>query len=197
VFRLVHIALSPLVAIVEGISKMALHWTGGRAFTGRLFGGRDELRLFMQEAASGLSAEEKRMIGRVLDLQSRRVRHVMTPIASAVSVGENEPVSRALELSRKRNVTRLLVTNAETGRVTGLLSAQELMLVENLDCGRPARDFVKPALFLKEDHSLESALHRMQLGGERLAVVLDARQAETGVISLQDVLKAVFGEVTL
>src|SRR5208283_2528585 len=51
VFRLVHIMLSPLVAMVEGVSQMALRLTGGRAFTGWLFGSREEMRSVMQETA--------------------------------------------------------------------------------------------------------------------------------------------------
>src|SRR5580698_10255254 len=44
VFRLVHIVLRPLVWMVEGVSNMVLRWTGGRTFTGRLFGSREEMR---------------------------------------------------------------------------------------------------------------------------------------------------------
>ncbi|MGA2853629.1 MAG: DUF21 domain-containing protein [Verrucomicrobiota bacterium] len=43
-FRMVHLMLSPLVAMVEGVSNMALRLTGGRAFTGRIFGSREEMR---------------------------------------------------------------------------------------------------------------------------------------------------------
>ena len=50
VFRPVHFILRPLVALVEWISVMVLRWTGGRAFTGRLFGNREEMRAVMQES---------------------------------------------------------------------------------------------------------------------------------------------------
>ena len=69
VFRLVHAVLSPLVAVVEGVSRMLLRLTGGRAFTGRLFGSREEMRSVMQESAQSLTSDERAMINRVLDLQ--------------------------------------------------------------------------------------------------------------------------------
>src|SRR5258708_29672165 len=55
VFRPIYFLLSPLVLIVEDVSQIILRWTGGRAFTGRLFGNREEMRAFMQESAQSLT----------------------------------------------------------------------------------------------------------------------------------------------
>src|SRR5262249_41600638 len=73
-FRVVYLALRPLVAPVAWISRWLLRWSGGRRFTGRLFGNRDELRWVMQESSQGLSSEERTMINRVLDLQNFTVQ---------------------------------------------------------------------------------------------------------------------------
>ena len=56
---------------------------------------------------------------------------------------------------------------------------------------------MKPALFLDEDLRLEVALRRMQRSGQRLAVVLGRDRREIGIMSLQDILKVIFGEVSL
>ena len=56
---------------------------------------------------------------------------------------------------------------------------------------------MQPALFLDEDLRLEVALRRMQRSGQRLAIVLAATGARVGIVSLQDVLKVIFGEVSL
>jgi CBS domain containing-hemolysin-like protein len=73
-FRVVHLFLRPLVAIVTAASALLANWTGGRAFTGSLFGNREELRLLMQESAQTLTSDEQAMINRVLDFQSITVR---------------------------------------------------------------------------------------------------------------------------
>src|SRR5580698_8987902 len=102
-FRLVHRLLAPLVAVVAWFSRGLLHWTGGQAHTGRLFGSREELRFVMQEAAPNLTSEERAMINRVLDLPNLRVRHVMVPMANAVTVSADKPISEAIALSRHLN----------------------------------------------------------------------------------------------
>jgi putative hemolysin len=198
-FRLVYLLLRPLVAVVEWVSGVLLRWRGGNAFTGHLFGNREELRLMMQESTQSLSSEERTMINRVLDLQTLTVRQVMAPLAQAVTVNAPTPVGELLRLCRERKFTRLPVWDARDGqrRIVGLVSLDPLLYQGNLDPSRPVADFLKPALYLEEDLRLEIALRRMQRGGQRLAIVLARDQREIGILSLQDVLKVIFGEVSL
>jgi CBS domain containing-hemolysin-like protein len=197
-FRFVHLLLRPLVAIVETISDSLLKWRGGKVFTGRLFGNREELRMLMQESGQGLTTEERAMINRVLDLQSLTVRQAMVPLAHAVVVNASDPVSRALELCREKKLTRLPVLGERDGqqRVIGLISLERL-LFGGLIPTRPIGDHLRPALFLEEDLRLELALRRMQRSGQRLAIVLGRDQREIGILSLEDILKVIFGEVRL
>ena len=71
-----------------------LRWTGGRAFTGRLFGNREEMRAVMQESAQAFTTDERAMINRVLDLQNFTVRQIATPLAKTVTV-ETQHADRA------------------------------------------------------------------------------------------------------
>src|SRR6266568_82001 len=84
-FRLIHLLLRPLVWAVESVSGALLRWRGGKAFTGHLFGNREELRLVMQESAQSFSSEERAMINRVLDLQTLTVRQVVKPLEPAAT----------------------------------------------------------------------------------------------------------------
>jgi putative hemolysin len=198
-FKLIHWMLRPLVALVESVSGLLLLWRGGRVFTGHLFGNREEMRLVMQESGQNLTSDERAMINRVLDLQSLTVRQVMVPWPLVVTVGREASIEAALELCRVHKRTRLPITDSrERGsRIIGLFSVNAVLYQNESRAGKTAGDFAKPALYLDEDMRLEVALRRMQRGGQRLAIVLGRDRLETGLLSLQDVLKAVFGEVSL
>ena len=198
-FRLVHLALRPLVAVVEWFSGALLRWRGGKVFTGHLFGNREELRQVMQESGRMFTSEEQRMINRVLDLQTLTVRQVMKPLSLAVTLTAKTPVTEALALCRERKFTRLPVWDDRSGtrRLIGLVLCNMLLFDPALDLSKTAGDYVRPALYLEEDLRLEVALRRMQRSGHRLAIVLGRDQKEIGLISLQDMLKAIFGEVSL
>jgi CBS domain containing-hemolysin-like protein len=198
-FRVIHLVLSPLVRLMTRLSRGLLRWTGGKTFTGHLFGSREEMRLVMQESAQGLTSDERLMINRVLDLQNITVRQVTIPMESVVSVMTQTRIEETLKLARERKVTRLPVWREEGGgrRVAGIVNLRSVLYHADLDPGRNTGEYLKPALYLEEDLSLEAALKRMQRGGQRLAIVLGRDQREVGIVSLQDILKVIFGEVRL
>lgn len=198
-FRLVHLALRPLVALLEGASARLLRWTGGAAFTGRLFGNREELRQVMQESAQALSSEERAMINRVLDLQTLSVRQITTPLERAVTVEAQTPVNEVFRLARERGFSRFPVweQRPEGRRIVGVLDVNRLLFLPKLDPGQAVAGHIQPAVFLEEDWRLETALRRLQRTGQRLAIVVGRDRQELGIVSLEDILKVIFGEVHL
>jgi putative hemolysin len=199
VFWPVHLVLRPLVAVVETSAAGLLRWTGGHAFTGRPFGNREEMRAVMQESAQALTTGERAMINRVLDLQTFTVRRIAMPLAQVVTVETSTPIGDALALARERKFSRLPVWETRDGRrrIAGLLMLGPLLFRDDLDLQKPAAAHMTPALFLDEDTRLEVALRRMQRAGERLAIVLGRDRHESGVVTLEDILKVMFGEVKL
>ena len=199
IFRPVHFVLRPLVAVVETTAAGVLRWTGGHAFTGRPFGNREEMRAVMQESAQAFTTGERAMINRVLDLQNFTVRQIAMPLDQAVTVETQTPIGDALVLARERKFSRLPVRETRAGerRIAGLLLLGPLLFRDDLDLQKPAAAHMTPALFLDEDTRLEVALRRMQRAGERLAIVLGRDRHESGVVTLEDILKVMFGEVKL
>ncbi len=197
--RLVYLTLAPLVFLVEGISRTVLRWRGARSFTGRLFGNREEMRAVMAEAAQALTRDEHAMVNRVLDLQHFTVAQITIPLAKTISLEISSPLSDALKLAHGQNLSRLPVweTRDEKRRIAGMLDVSALLFREILEADKRAGEFMSPALFLDEGTRLEIALRRMQRTGQRLAVVLAHDGHEAGVVSLEDILKLMFGEVKL
>jgi putative hemolysin len=198
-FRIVHLALRPLVATVEWFSGLLLRWRGGKTFTGHLFGNREELRLVMQESAQAFTSEERAMINRVLDLQSLTVRQAMKPLAMAVTITNETPIVEVLKLSREKQVTRLPVweQREQRRRIVGLVNLNSLLYRSDVAPDQRAGTYVQAGLYVDEDMRVEVALRRMQRSGQRLAIVLGREGREIGTLELQDVLEVIFGEVAL
>lgn len=198
-FRFMHHVLSPLVLLMTKLSGGLLRWTGGKIFAGHLFGSREEMRLFMQESAHGLTSEERMMINRVLDLQNSTVRNVTIPMEKVIAITTQTPMAEALKVSQENKLSRLPVWRVEGGqrRIVGIVSLRAVLYQADLDMTKMAGDYVKPALYMQEEMRLEAALKRMQRSGQRLGIVLGSDQREIGIVSLQDILKVIFGEVRL
>ena len=198
-FRAVSVVLSPMVSLLEELSQAALRWTGVRAFTGRLFGNREEMRAVMAEAAQALSGEEHAMVNRVLDLQNFTIAQITIPLERTISVEAQTPLRTALQRAQEKNLSRLPVWELRDGRrrIAGLLDINLLVYRDGMDLEKTAAEFMTPALFIDEDTRLEIALRRMQRAGQRLAIVLSRDRREAGVAALEDILKLMFGEVKL
>ncbi len=198
-FRILHIGLRPLVAVVEWCARLLLRWTGGKKFSGHLFGNREELRDAMQEAGQVFTSEERVMITRVLDLENVTVRQIAKPLAETVTIDGDATVADAMKVFRESGLTRLPVwQQTDSGpRIAGLVNAESLMFAPELEATRKVAELITPGLFLAEDLRLDAALERMQRGGQRLAVVLGRDGREVGIVGLEDILKTIFGEVRL
>lgn len=198
-FRYVNATFSPLVDLVTWLAQGLVRWSGGKQFTGRLFGSREELRLFVQESSPNLTGDERAMIARVLDLQNRTVQQVTVPLAQAVTVSAQTPLREAMATSRERQVTRLPVWQGEGAqrKIIGILSLRTVLYREDFNPDLKVESYVRPALYLDADTRLETALARLQRAGERVAIVLDRNRQEIGLVALQDILKTIFGEVQL
>ncbi len=199
-FRLLHLVLSPLVRLVEWIASGLLRISGGKTYSGHLFGNRAELRLFVQEASSELlSSEEKAMISRVLELQTATVQSIAVPITKVIAVAAETPMRDLLPIFRDHSFARLPVWTGEgTGRkMRGVVALDSLIFSQTDELMKPVRNWMQPALVLAEDVILEEGLRQMQRHRQGLAVVLGRDGRELGITTLRDILRFIFGEVTL
>jgi putative hemolysin len=198
-FRILHIGLRPVVALVEWGARLLLRWTGGKKYSGHLFGNREELRQAVMESEQMFTSEERSMINRVLDLENLTVRQITKPLTEAVTIPATATVAEALQVFRSSGRSNLPVLQTRDGRarVAGLVSGESVWYQPESAAAQPVTQWTLPALFLAEDLRLDAALERMQRTGQRLAVVLGRDGREVGIITLTDILKTIFGEVRL
>jgi len=136
------------------------------------------------------------MINRVLDLQNLSASAVVKPLSLAVTVTAETPLVDAVQKAREAGLSRLPVwgTEPKRRRIAGLLDLSDLLYRDQLRPGLRAGDFLRPALYLDEGTRLEVALRQMQRTGHRMAIVLGRDGNEIGLMTLQDILRMIFGD---
>jgi putative hemolysin len=193
------LALSPLVAVLTWISDLLLRRTGRKRFKGTIFSSRREVRLAIQESAHILSADERAMVDRVLDLQDQSVRSIIVPAARVIGVPNTASIRQVLETFRQHPIHRLPVWSGEgpARRTVGIVSLSALLYAPRLELEQPVSTYAKAPLIFREEVRLEEALRRMQRTRQRTALVLGSDDRELGIVNLREILKSIFGEVTL
>jgi len=193
-FRWLAVILTPAVA---PLAWLAGRLAGGDLRAGQIFGNREELRAMMEGAQNPLSTEERTLINRVLNLQKYTVQRVIVPWENVQRTSESASALAARTLLAETGRSRMPVTTDDGRRVTGVISIKTLLSRPRLEAAERARDYMTPALFFEINTRLEEALKLFQQGGHRQAVVVDASRQPVGTVSLTDVLRTIFGDVTL
>ena len=195
-FRFIHLLFKPLVSLLMFVVGNFPQGSGAARIFGHVFSSREEMRWVMQEAAPGLTAEERVMINRVLDLEKMSVGQIALPMRKAVTVNTRMPIAEVLKVGRETGFTRLPVRDEERNRTAGIISLRVILRDPKLDETKTASEYLTPALTFDAQTRLESALRQMQRMSQHLAIVTGPDKSEIGVVSLQDILKVIFGDVT-
>ena len=198
-FGVLHIVLFPVVSLVESIANVLLRWTGGRTFKGHVFSSRNELRLLLEDTSGALTSEERGMIARVFDLHKIAVRQIAIPFARVPALNVNERISDALARLRDTPANILPVWNSDPRqkRIAGFLEAKRVIFEGEVQPDDTLEKHLSPAVYIDEDTRVHDALRRLQRTGQRMAVVVSRERREVGLITVEEMLKVIFGEVRL
>ena len=196
-FRVIHLLFKPLVALLMLVVGNFPKGSGAARIFGHVFSSREEMRWVMQETAPGLTDEERVMINRVLDLEKMSVGQIALPLRKVVTVTTRTPIAEVLKVGKETGYTRLPVRDEERNRVAGIVSLRVILREPKLDETRTAADHMTPALTFDAQTRLETALRQMQRMSQHLAIVTGPDKREIGAVGLHDILKVIFGEVSV
>ena len=159
----------------------------------------EELRVLIQESLTGgkLDIGEANMLTGVFHLHEQQARQVMTPAPAVVTVDLSEPVETALRRCVSSGHTRLVVTEDENrDRVKGIVHANalaQLLLTEGTE-GR-IDELVREAPIVPETKPLDDLLADLQRQRSSLAVVIDEYGRTAGIVTVEDIIEEVVGEI--
>ncbi|HZV75574.1 MAG TPA: hemolysin family protein [Conexibacter sp.] len=159
----------------------------------------EELKLLIAESYTGgkLDAGEAGMLAGVFHLHEQEARQVMTPIPAVVTVDVSETAEAALRRCVESGHTRLVVTEDEnTDRIKGLVHANSLArtLMEEGPTATIA-GLVRDAPIVPETKPLDDLLADLQRQRSSLAVVVDEYGRTAGVVTVEDIVEEVVGEI--
>jgi CBS domain containing-hemolysin-like protein len=163
-------------------------------------GSPDELKRLIRDSYAGgmLEANEATMLSGVFHLHEQEARQVMTPIPAVVTVDLAEDVQTALRRCIDSGHTRLPVTEDENqDRIRGVVHATGLAR-RLLDVGPAAsiEPLVRDAPIVPETKPLDDLLAELQHQRTAMAVVADEYGRVVGIVTIEDIVEEVVGEIT-
>ncbi|MFO0800414.1 MAG: hemolysin family protein [Gemmataceae bacterium] len=189
---------SPLITLMNGSSNWFLHRLGykGSADEGEVHT-VDELRLLVEdsEEAGEIDAAEAEMVLNVFALNEKAVGDSMVPWEKVVGLELNSPPDRVMEQARLGAHTRLPVYEGSKDNVVGIVNTKDLFFLFSTHGAVLLEDALYPATFLAPDESIANAFKLFQKSHRPMAVVRDEAGKVLGLITMEDVLEEIVGEL--
>ena len=134
--------------------------------------------------------EQRRILAETIELGERRLSDVLVPRRDVVAIPAEATVKEAIQTLLQSTHGRAPVYRGDLDNVLGLVTLQDLVGVEGL-----AADCVRPILALPDSMDVLEALRRLQAARGQLAIVVDEYGGTAGIITVEDLLEELVGEI--
>ncbi len=144
-----------------------------------------------------ISAQEGEMITSIFDFRDKLAREIMTPRAEMICVPETAGAAELIDLITKKGFTRIPVYKDSIDHITGVLHAKDLLRYCTEKSPRlQAAEIANPPPFIMETQKIGQLLRDFKARKFHLAIVTDEFGAVRGLVTLEDVLEEIVGEIT-
>ncbi len=141
-----------------------------------------------------LESEEKEMITNVVDFGDCEAKEVMIPRIDMVAVEQNTSLEEVIEVFKKERYTRLPVYAETTDHIVGILSFKDIMFIEDKE-KFVINDYMKEPYFTYESKLCSNLFSIMKKERIPMAIVLDEYGGTAGIITLQDLIEEIVGDI--
>lgn len=141
-----------------------------------------------------IESDEREMIYNVFDLGDAKAKDVMVPRVHVTSADVNSTYEELLDIFREDKFTRLPIFEDTTDNVVGTINMKDLLLYDNTKEFH-IRDILREAYFTYEYKSISELLVEMRQASFNIAIVLDEYGETAGLITLEDILEEIVGEI--
>jgi putative hemolysin len=159
----------------------------------------EELRLIVERGGQQgvLEAEEEQMINAVIELGNRRLHEVMVPRIDIVALPATATFEEAIDTIVQEGHSRVPVYEESIDEIVGILYAKDLLpFLKTGAEPRPAiRLILRTPVFAPESMTIDDLLHDFQRKKVHIAIVLDEYGGTAGMVSIEDLLEEIVGEI--
>ena len=143
-----------------------------------------------------IEESDRELIQSVVEFGDKTVREVMTPRPNIVAIAANQSLENLRELVIHEQYSRIPVYEESIDRIAGFVHVRDMFeLDEDERKGRTVRELMRPIRFVPETKPVNDLLKEMQQDRAHMAVVIDEYGNTAGLVTLEDLVEEVFGEI--
>ncbi|MEW1961611.1 hemolysin family protein [Microbacterium sp. NPDC077644] len=143
----------------------------------------------------GIPDDERRILDDVLSLRGRQISEVMRPRPEVVALDEAATIADAVAQVKDLPFSRYPVADKSIDDIVGFVHVRDLLEAAAVDPARPLVSLMRPICYLPSTARVLPTLTRMRADGHHIGVVVDEYGGTDGIVTLEDVVEEVVGEI--
>jgi putative hemolysin len=199
--RVLETAFWPLLETETVVSRWLRRIAGVPAGMQSVFITREDLALMIRALGNqpqppiddAILPAERQMISRIFRFKNAEARQAMVPLVRVEAVALETTLAEAAEIARRTGFSRIPVFENRIVNIVGLLHVFDLL--EAPDLSRPVKEVMRQVSYFAESTPLDEILLTFQRTGQNLAVIVDEYGGSAGILTLEDLLEEIVGEI--
>ncbi|PLX87517.1 MAG: transporter [Desulfuromonas sp.] len=182
-----------IVTLVSGLLTRMIH--GKKVETPPL--SEDEIKSIIQvgEESGVVTAKQRRMLHSIFDLSETRVRDVMLPRTEVIGISRGADFQEALEIVRSSGHSRFPVYDESMDNIVGIIHSKDVLAFADRSEQFSLLDSCRQPFFIPESKRVGILLQTFRKKREHLAIVVDEYGGVEGIVTLEDVVEEIVGEI--
>jgi putative hemolysin len=199
--RVLEAVFWPVLEAESMVSRALRRLAGVPAGMQDVFITREDLALMIRSLgdqpqpsiADAILPAERQMISRIFRFKNAEARQAMVPLVRVEAVTLETTLAEAAEIARRTGFSRIPVFEKRIVNIVGVLHVFDLL--EAPDLGRPVGEVMRQVVYFAESTPLDEILVTFQRTGQNLAVIVDEYGGAAGILTLEDLLEEIVGEI--
>ena len=195
--RLFHWLLYPVVWLFSLVARTAARLVRGPSSESSLFITRQQVATLVDMADRGADVDlfDRQRIERAIRFGGTTVGEAMVPLAEITALNHLRSTRDAVQLVRQSGFNRLPVYQGNIGNITGIVTLSVWDLMDEALTSRPLGELVRPALYVSPLQPIDELLPVLRERHDHMAVVVDEFGSAIGMITMEDIIEEVVGEI--
>jgi len=195
--RVFSILFYPLVFIFSRIARLCARLVGGGKTEQNVFITREQMRMVVDMADRGANVDvfDRARIKRAIRFADTSVGEAMIPVAEITAINRNRDSRSAITLVRRRGYNRLPVYSRNISNIVGVVTLTTWDLMDQDLPDRPLEELIKPAHYVSPYQTIDQLLPVLRNRDDHMAIVVDEFGSAVGMITMEDILEEVVGEI--
>ena len=187
----------PIVFVFSRVARLCARLVGGGKTQQNVFITREQMRMIVEMADRGAHVDifDRVRIKRAIRFADTTVGEAMIPVAEMTAINRNKKTHNAVTMVRRRGYNRLPVYSRNTSNIIGVVTLTTWDLMDPELKNRPLEELIKDAHYVSPYQSIDQLLPILRTREDHMAIVVDEFGSAVGMITMEDILEEVVGEI--